>query len=68
MNIRCTYCSQSFNLGRDYVIEAYKDASDKKQKYHQVECINCRKQIKVSLKLMKRYVPRQKPAEEEAKK
>ncbi|MEM7335666.1 MAG: hypothetical protein AAF490_26545 [Chloroflexota bacterium] len=67
MNIRCSYCNANFNLGRDYVIESYNEAVSKKQKYHQVECIKCRKQIKVPLKQMKRYMPRQQPAEEEGK-
>lgn len=60
MNIRCTYCRHNFNLGRDYLIESYKEAVEKKQKYHAVECINCRKYIKVPLKQMKRYVPEEK--------
>lgn len=64
MNIRCTYCSHTFNLGRDYLVASYNEAVEKKQKYHAAECINCRKLIRVPLKQMKRYVPKEKPAEE----
>lgn len=64
MNIRCNYCHQSFNLSRDYLVDAVAEATEKKQKYHTVECINCRKAIKVPLVQMKRYVP-ETPVEDE---
>jgi hypothetical protein len=34
------------------------------QKYHAVECINCRKQIKVSREQLERFAPQETPAEE----
>ena len=46
------------------MIEAVADAAEKRQKYHAVECINCRKLIKVPIAQMKRYVP-DIPAKEE---
>lgn len=64
MNVRCNYCRQSFNLSRDYLVDAVAEAAEKKLKYHTVECINCRKTIKVPLAQMKRYVP-EVPAEDE---
>jgi len=64
MNVRCNYCRQSFNLSRDYMVDALAEAAEKKQKYHTVECINCRKAIKVPVAQMKRYVP-EVPAEDE---
>jgi len=68
MNIHCTYCRHSFNLGRDYLVDAVDKAGEKRQKYHTLECPNCRKMIKVSIAQMKRYVPRQseKPEEDQA--
>ena len=57
MNIRCNYCRQSFNLGKDYLVDAVAKATESRQKYHTLECINCRKMIKVPLKQMKRFVP-----------
>jgi hypothetical protein len=57
MHVRCSYCRHSFNLSRDYMIEAVAEATEKRQKYHAVECINCRKLIKVPIAQMKRYVP-----------
>ena len=70
MHVRCSYCRHSFNLSRDYMIEAVADATEKRQKYYAVECINCRKLIKVPIAQMKRYVPdsptkADTPAEEE---
>ena len=65
MNVRCNYCRQSFNLSRDYMVDALSKATDKRQKYHTLECINCRKVIKVSVSHMKRYVP-EPSAEDEA--
>ena len=65
MNIRCNYCRQSFNLSRDYLVDAIAKADEKRQKYHTVECINCRKAIKVYVPQMKRYAP-EVPAEDAA--
>ena len=62
MNVRCNYCGNSFNLSRDYIGQAVSEAQEKKQKYHSLECIKCRKTIKVPLKLMRRYAPN--PAED----
>jgi uncharacterized protein with PIN domain len=64
MHVRCTYCNQSFNLSRDYVVEMIERAEAKGYKYHQVECINCRKQIKVPVEQMRHSVPDYDEAEE----
>lgn len=66
MHVRCSYCRHTFNLSRDYMAQAIADAAEKGQKYHSLECINCRKQIKVPIAQMKRYVPETEPTEEEA--
>lgn len=57
MHVRCSYCNQSFNLNREFVVQAIAEAEDKDQKYYGVECINCRKLIKVPLDQMRRSVP-----------
>ncbi|MGD8804362.1 MAG: hypothetical protein PVH65_00825 [Chloroflexota bacterium] len=57
MNVRCSYCRHSFNLSRDYMAQAVAEATEKHQKYHSLECINCRKQIKVPIAQMKHYLP-----------
>ena len=59
MNVRCPFCSTSFNLSRDVVAQAVAEADEKRQKHYVVECIKCRKTIKVSVKLMRRFVPRE---------
>ena len=58
MNVRCSYCGHSFNLSRDFVIASVAEAQEKKQKHVALECINCRKVIKVPVKQMQRFVPR----------
>ena len=63
MNVRCSYCSNSFNLSRDFVTQAVAEAVEKRQKHVGVECIKCRKMIKVPTKQMKRFVPRKKEEE-----
>jgi hypothetical protein len=45
---------------------AVAQATEKRQKYVSVECINCRKQIKVPIAQMKRYVPEEPTTEEES--
>lgn len=57
MNVRCSYCRHSFDLTRDYVAFVVAEADEKRQKYVSVECINCRKMIKVSVQQMRRFVP-----------
>ena len=59
MNVRCSYCRNSFNLTRDFMVEAILEAQEKRQKYYGLECPNCRKLVKVPLKQMKRYVPKE---------
>jgi len=39
------------------MIQALAEADEKRHKYVGVECINCRKQIKVSTSQMRQYVP-----------
>ncbi|MCI0396976.1 MAG: hypothetical protein L0332_31420 [Chloroflexi bacterium] len=66
MNVRCSYCSHTFTLSREYMAQAVAGAAEKRQKYHAMECINCRKLIKVSVSQMRRYVPEpESPAGEE---
>lgn len=63
MHIRCSYCRHSFNLSREFMEMAVASGREKGQKYYPVECINCRKQIKVPLSQMERFLP---PAEEDS--
>ena len=65
MNVRCPYCRTSFNLSRELVVQAVAEAQEKKQKHYGVECIKCRKLIKVSVKQMQRFIPRQTEPETE---
>lgn len=65
MNVRCPFCRTSFNLSRDVVAQAVAEADEKKQKHYVVECMKCRKAIKVSVKQMRRFAPRTSETEEE---
>ena len=56
MPVRCNYCHQTFNLSPDYIAQVLPKAQEKKHKYHVVDCINCRKQIKVPVAQMERFV------------
>ena len=64
MPVRCNYCHQTFNLSPDYIAQVLPKALEKKYKYHVVDCINCRKQIKVPVDQMERFAAPA-PAEEE---
>jgi hypothetical protein len=64
MNVRCNYCRQSFNLARDFMVQALAEAEEKNQKYYAVECFNCRKLVKVPVAQLKRALPPE--VEEEA--
>ncbi|MGH2536903.1 MAG: hypothetical protein ACRDHL_05895 [Candidatus Promineifilaceae bacterium] len=61
MHVRCTYCSHTFTLSREVIVQALAEASEKRQKYYAVECLNCRKLIKTPISQLQRYAP---PAEE----
>lgn len=67
MHVRCPYCRQSFNLSRDYMIDVVVRSLETKQKYQAVECINCRKTIKVPIAQMRRLVPDAALAQDEEK-
>lgn len=66
MHIRCSYCRHSFNLSREYIAQAIAEADEDKLKYHSVECMNCRKQIKVPISQMRRYAPQLVDEDEES--
>jgi hypothetical protein len=61
MNVRCNYCGHSFNLSPEYVAQAVERAAKKSYRYHAVECVNCRKQVKVAVVQMQHFL---RPAEE----
>jgi hypothetical protein len=66
MNVRCNYCRHSFNLSRDFMVQAVAEAEEKRQKYYGVECFNCRKLIKVPVRQIKQALPPEEGEEEEA--
>jgi len=65
MNVHCQFCRNSFNVGREFIGEAVAEADEKRQKYCAMECPKCRKLNKVSIKQMRRFVPKPANPEEE---
>jgi hypothetical protein len=64
MNVRCNFCGHSFNLSREFMMTAVQEAQTNKQKSVAVECVNCRKQVKIPVRQMQRFIPRPAPGEE----
>ena len=58
MNVHCTYCRHSFNLSQDFMTQAVSEAAEKNHKSHSLDCPSCRKSVKISVKQMRRFVPR----------
>lgn len=57
MDVRCPNCRATFTISGEYLTMALAKAEAKKHKYHAVECIRCRRQVKLPLKDMRRYAP-----------
>lgn len=64
MNVRCNFCGHSFSLSREFIVNAVTEAQTEKQKSVAVECINCRKLVRVQVRQMRRFVPPPAAAEE----
>ena len=65
MHVRCSYCNRHFNLVREYLEQAVAEAEEKGQKYHAVECVHCRKLIKIPVAQMRRFIPPEEAEEQE---
>lgn len=59
MQVRCQRCGWSINLSRDFIAAAVAEADEKKLKHSMVECTKCRHAIKVPVKQMRRFAPRE---------
>jgi len=59
MQIRCQRCGYMFTLSRDAVTAALEEAEQAQAKHYAVDCPKCRRQIKVPIKDMQRFRPRQ---------
>jgi len=46
------------------MMTAVQEAQTNKQKSVAVECVNCRKQVKIPVRQMQRFIPRPAPGEE----
>lgn len=59
MQIRCQRCGYMFTLSRQAVATALETAEQTQAKHYNVDCPKCRRQIKVPIKDMLRFRPRQ---------
>jgi hypothetical protein len=47
------------NMSRDLLTVALEEATQKKLRYYQIECAKCRHAIKVPLRQIRRFAPRE---------
>lgn len=59
MQVRCQRCSFMFTLSRDAIATALTEAQKAQAKHYNVECPKCRRQIKVPVKQLQRFHPRE---------
>lgn len=59
MQIRCQRCGYMFTLSREAVAAALEEVEQTQAKHYDVACPKCRRQIKVPVKNMRRFQPRQ---------
>ena len=58
MRVRCQYCSWMVVLKPDEIAAGIASAAEQKSAHHVLNCPKCRKVIKISVKQMKRQLPR----------
>jgi DNA-directed RNA polymerase subunit RPC12/RpoP len=59
MQVRCQRCGYMYTLSRDAVAAALEEVEQTQAKHYNVECPKCRHTIKVPVRAMRRFPPRQ---------
>ncbi len=59
MQVRCQRCGFMFTLSREALAAALAEIEETPTRHYNVECPKCRRQIKVPVKQMRRFQPRQ---------
>ena len=59
MQVRCQRCGYMFTLSRQAVTAALEETEQTQAKHYNVECTKCRHQIKVPVRSIQRFRPRQ---------
>ena len=59
MQVRCQHCSYMFTLSREAVATALEEVKQTQAKHYNLSCPKCRHQIKVPVRNMQRFQPRQ---------
>jgi hypothetical protein len=58
MQVRCQRCGHMFTLSREAVTAALEEIGQTKAKHYNVECVKCRRQIKVPTRDIQRLQSR----------
>lgn len=59
MQARCQRCRFMFTLSREALTAALEEIEKSPAKHYNVECPKCRRQIKIPVKEIRRFQPRQ---------
>ncbi|MBN1976421.1 MAG: hypothetical protein JW918_03370 [Anaerolineae bacterium] len=59
MQIRCQRCSFVFTLSHEALTTALEEIDKTPTRHYNIECPKCRRQIKVPVKQIRRFQPRQ---------
>lgn len=59
MQVRCQRCGYMYTMSRDALTTALEEIKQTRAKHYNVECPKCRRQIKVPVRSLKRFLPQQ---------
>jgi DNA-directed RNA polymerase subunit RPC12/RpoP len=59
MQVRCQQCGFMFTLSREALAAALEEIEKSPAKHYTIECPQCRRQIKVPVREIRRFQPRQ---------
>ena len=59
MQVRCQRCGNMFTMSRDALTAALEEIDQTQARHYNVECPKCRRQVKVPVKNLQRFRPRQ---------
>ena len=57
MQVRCQRCGWMLTLGREAIALALAEAQQAHEQYHMVDCLHCRRAIKVQVSELRRKLP-----------
>ncbi|MBN1935577.1 MAG: hypothetical protein JW934_12995 [Anaerolineae bacterium] len=57
LNVKCFYCGKSFVISPEVVTAWMEEHKEEKPRHYTVQCVFCRKAIKVPIKQIERGLP-----------